>query len=136
MGQFGLQRFARTRISALSGGWQRRLNIAVALVHSPSILVLDEPTAGLDLEARQGLWRIIKLLRRQGMTIALTTHHLDEAEHLGSQIGILNDGRIVREGTISELLSLVPAKAIALVEASNPDLVVALAAKLGWGLRR
>jgi ABC-2 type transport system ATP-binding protein len=136
MRQFGLERFARTRVSALSGGWQRRVNIAVALVHSPSILVLDEPTAGLDLEARQELWRTIRLLKQQRMTIVLTTHHLDEAEHLCSRIGILKDGRITREGTIPELLSSVPAKAIALVEASNPDLVVALAAKLNWGLRQ
>jgi ABC-2 type transport system ATP-binding protein len=133
---FGFERFARTRVSALSGGWQRRLNIAVALVHSPAILVLDEPTAGLDLEARHELWQIIELLKQQGMTILLTTHHLDEAEHLCSRIGILKSGRIAREGTVPELLSSVPAKAIALVETSNPDLVLARAAKFAWGVRQ
>jgi ABC-2 type transport system ATP-binding protein len=132
---FGLERFARTRVSALSGGWQRRLNIAVALVHSPSILVLDEPTAGLDVEARQELWQTIELLKRQGMTILLTTHHLDEAEHLCSRIGIMKDGRIAYEGTIAQLLSLVPAKAIALVEAPDEDLVLARAKKLNWDVR-
>src|SRR5262249_46303846 len=93
---FNLERFARTPVSALSGGWQRRLNIALALVHSPSILVLDEPTAGLDVESRQELWRAIELLKKQGMTILLTTHHLDEAEYLCSRIGIMKDGCIAR----------------------------------------
>lgn len=132
---FGLERFARTRVSALSGGWQRRLHIAVALVHSPSILVLDEPTAGLDVEARQELWQTIELLKKQGMTILLTTHHLDEAEHLCSRIGIMKDGRIAHEGTIAQLLSLVPARAIALVEAADTNLVLSRAEKLGWGVR-
>jgi ABC-2 type transport system ATP-binding protein len=132
---FGLERFARTRVSALSGGWQRRLNIAVALVHSPSILVLDEPTAGLDVEARQELWQTIELLKKNGMTILLTTHHLDEAEYLCSRIGIMKDGRIAHEGTMAQLLSLVPAKAIALVEAPDPNMVTTRAEKLGWGVR-
>lgn len=132
---FGLERFARTRVSALSGGWQRRVNIAVALVHSPSVLVLDEPTAGLDVEARQELWQTIELLKTQGMTILLTTHHLDEAEHLCSRIAIMKDGRVAHEGTISQLLALVPAKAVALVEAPDPELVQARAMQLGWGVR-
>jgi len=95
---FGLERFARTPVSALSGGWQRRVHIAVALVHSPRLLVLDEPTAGLDVEARQELWRTIELLKKHGMTIMLTTHHLDEAEHLCSRIGIMKNGLIAHEG--------------------------------------
>src|SRR5262249_2996182 len=132
---FGLERFARTPVAALSGGWQRRLNFAVALVHSPSLLVLDEPTAGLDVEARQELWRIIELLKKQGMTILLTTHHLDEAEHLCTRIGIMRAGRIAREGTIPQLLSLVPARAIALIEASDADTVRARAAEAGWNTR-
>lgn len=133
---FGLERFARTPVSRLSGGWQRRLNIAVALVHSPSILVLDEPTAGLDIEARQELWQTIELLKKDGMTILLTTHHLDEAEFLCSRIGIMKDGHIACEGTMEQLLSLVPAKAIALVETSDPTMVMTRAEKLGWAVRR
>jgi len=132
---FGLESLARIPVSALSGGWQRRVNIAVALVHSPSVLVLDEPTAGLDVEARQELWRIIELLKNEGMTILLTTHHLDEAEHLCSRIGIMKDGRIAGEGTIPELLSLVPAKALALVEAPDPRAVLARAMEIGWCTR-
>lgn len=136
MQMFSLDRFARTRVSALSGGWQRRLNIAVALVHSPSILALDEPTAGLDVEARQELWQTIELLKRQGMTILLTTHHLDEAEHLCSRIGIIKDGHIAHEGTIGHLLSLVPAKAIVFVGAADPNAVPKRAKELGWEVRR
>ena len=132
---FGLERFARVPVSALSGGWQRRVNIAVALVHSPRILVLDEPTAGLDVEARQELWRTIDILKQQGMTILLTTHQLDEAEQLCSRIGIMKDGRIAQQGTVPQLLSLVPAKAIALIEASDPKMALARAAELGWDVR-
>jgi ABC-2 type transport system ATP-binding protein len=96
---FGLERFARTRVGALSGGWQRRVHIAVALVHSPAILVLDEPTSAVDLEARHELWKLIDTLKRTGTTILLTTHHLDEAEHLCSRIGVMKNGRIAKEGT-------------------------------------
>lgn len=132
---FALEPFARTPVSALSGGWQRRMNIAVALVHSPDILILDEPTSAVDVEARHELWQTIEALKRQGMTILLTTHHLDEAEQLCSRIGIIKNGRIAKEGTVPELLSLVPAKAIALVEASDTSAILARAAKLGWGVR-
>jgi ABC-2 type transport system ATP-binding protein len=132
---FGLTAFARTPISALSGGWQRRVNIATALVHSPALLVLDEPTAGLDVEARHELWQTIAILRQRGMTILITTHHLDEAEQLCTRIGIMMGGRIVREGTLAELLALVPAAEIALVEAADPETVTRRAASLGWGVR-
>lgn len=132
---FGLEPYAGTPVSALSGGWQRRVNIAVALVHSPALLVLDEPTAGLDVEARQELWQTIRLLRRQGMTILLTTHHLDEAEELCSRIAIMMAGQIVREGTLSELLALVPAEEIALIEAADAQAVLERAGALGWGIR-
>jgi ABC-2 type transport system ATP-binding protein len=132
---FGLERFARTPVAALSGGWRQRVNIAVALVHTPRILVLDEPTAGLDVEARQELWQTIGLLKKDGMTILLTTHHLDEAEQLCSRIGIMKNGRIAVEGTIPQLLSRVPAKAIAFVEARDTTSGAARATQLGWGMR-
>jgi ABC-2 type transport system ATP-binding protein len=134
MDTFGLERFARTRAAALSGGWQRRLNVAVALVHSPQVLVLDEPTAGVDTEARFELWKIIEALKRRGMTFLITTHRLDEAERLCSRIGIMKDGTIAREGTVLELLALVPAKAIALVDVANSDAALARASQLGWGV--
>jgi ABC-2 type transport system ATP-binding protein len=132
---FGLERFARTRVGALSGGWQRRVHIAVALVHSPAILVLDEPTSAVDLEARHELWKLIDTLKRTGTTILLTTHHLDEAEHLCSRIGVMKNGRIAKEGAVAELLAVVPAKAIALVETPTEDAVLRRARELGWGIR-
>ena len=131
---FGLEPFARTKVAALSGGWQRRVNIAVALVHSPKIVILDEPTSALDLEARHALWSLIDRLKEDGMTILMTTHHLDEAERLCSRIAVMKDGRIARAGSVAELLALVPAKAVALVEA-DPAALVERASALGWGLR-
>jgi ABC-2 type transport system ATP-binding protein len=133
---FGLHRFARTPVASLSGGWQRRLNIAVALVHSPEVLVLDEPTAAVDLEARHELWAMIETLKSTGMTILLTTHHLDEAERLCSRIGIMKNGRIAREGTIPELLAIVPATDIALIEAIDEEPILGRAGQLGWATRR
>lgn len=132
---FGLERFSRTRVGALSGGWQRRVHIAVALVHAPALLVLDEPTSAVDLEARHELWQLIDALKRTGTTILLTTHHLDEAEHLCSRIGIMKNGRIAKEGTVTELLTVVPARAIALLETADEDAVLRRAGALGWGIR-
>jgi len=132
---FGLERFGRMPVGSLSGGWQRRVHIAVALVHSPAILVLDEPTSAVDLEARHELWHLIDALKRTGTTILLTTHHLDEAEHLCSRIGIMKNGRIAKEGTVAELLAVVPAQAIALVETATEDAVLRRAEELGWGIR-
>jgi ABC-2 type transport system ATP-binding protein len=135
VGMFDLAAYARTPISALSGGWQRRVNIAAALVHAPRLLVLDEPTSAVDIEARHALWQMIEALKSSGMTILLTTHHLDEAEQLCSRVGIMKDGRIAREGTIPELLAVVPAKMIAVVETAHQDAVVRRAAEFGWGIR-
>jgi ABC-2 type transport system ATP-binding protein len=133
---FGLEAFARTTVSALSGGWQRRVNLAVALVHQPGVLILDEPTSAVDVEARHELWQTIEGLKKQGMTILLTTHHLDEAERLCTRIGIMKDGRIAEEGTVTKLLSLVPAQAIALVGVIDSAALRARASQLGWGIRQ
>jgi ABC-2 type transport system ATP-binding protein len=133
---FGLERYARTPIGALSGGWQRRVNIAVALVHSPAILVLDEPTSAVDVEARHDLWQMIEKLRGGGTTILLTTHHLDEAERLCSRVGIMKDGRVAKEGSVAELLALVPGQAVALIESADEEAVARRAVELGWALRR
>jgi ABC-2 type transport system ATP-binding protein len=132
---FALEPFARTPVAALSGGWQRRVNIAVALVHSPAILVLDEPTSALDVEARHELWQLIETLRAGGTTILLTTHQLDEAERLCTRVGIMKDGRVAREGSVAELLALVPGQAIAFVETPDEDALALRAAELGWTVR-
>jgi ABC-2 type transport system ATP-binding protein len=98
--------YART----LSGGMRRRLLVAKALVHSPPVLVLDEPTAGVDIELRQGLWAYVRELNRAGTTVVLTTHYLQEAEELCDRIAIINRGKLVADETKADLLARVDAK--------------------------
>jgi ABC-2 type transport system ATP-binding protein len=95
---------------SLSGGMRRRLLVAKAMVHSPPVLVLDEPTAGVDVELRQQLWSYIRELRAQGTTILLTTHYLEEAEELCDQIAIIDHGRLVTSQKTSDLLSRINSK--------------------------
>ncbi len=132
---FNLQEYKNTEIARLSGGWQRRVNIAVALVHSPELLILDEPTAGVDVEARYELWELISKLRDKGVTILLTTHQLEEAEKLCSKIAILNEGKIAAEGSMSQLRKIIPAEELAVIEAKNEDAVCQKAKSLGWDYR-
>lgn len=89
----------------LSGGMKRRLMIARALVHSPRLLILDEPTAGVDIEIRRSMWELLRKLNSEGATIILTTHYLEEAENLCRHIAIINHGRIVEHNTMDRLLS-------------------------------
>ncbi|RAV31670.1 ABC transporter ATP-binding protein [Corynebacterium heidelbergense] len=98
------------KVGSLSGGEQRRLDLACALVGNPSILFLDEPTTGLDPESRQNTWNLLLELKQRGVTMVLTTHYLEEAEHLCDRIAIMHQGRIEVEGTLSELVSTVPAE--------------------------
>ena len=86
---------AETNMRLLSGGMKRRVLVAQALVHKPPVIVLDEPTAGVDVELRQALWRFIKRLNSEGHTIVLTTHYLEEAEALCGRIAMLKQGRVV-----------------------------------------
>ncbi len=90
----------------LSGGMKRRLLIARALVHRPTFLILDEPTAGVDVEMRRGMWDFLKKLTARGLTILLTTHYLEEAEQLCKHVAIINKGEIVASGTMEEVLAL------------------------------
>jgi ABC-2 type transport system ATP-binding protein len=87
----------------LSGGMKRRLQIARALLHHPEILFLDEPTVGLDPQTRRRLWEIIRNLNKQGMTMLLTTHYMDEVEYLCDRIGIMDNGKLISLGTLEEL---------------------------------
>jgi len=95
---------ADTNMRQLSGGMKRRVLVAQALVHRPPVIVLDEPTAGVDVELRQGLWNFVRRLNRDGHTIVLTTHYLEEAESLCGRIAMLKQGRIVALDTTSNLL--------------------------------
>ena len=106
----------------LSGGMKRRLMIVRALIHEPDILILDEPSAGVDVELRREMWEFIKEIHKAGKTIILTTHYLEEAEMLCDRIGIIAEGKILEVGTIKELLSELKKEIIILdVQAKNLD---------------
>ena len=100
--QFNLEGVLRRKAGKLSGGWQRRVSIAMALISCPKILFLDEPTLGLDVLARHDLWEMIRGLKGE-VTVILTTHYMEEAEALSDRIGIMKDGRLLAVGTAEEL---------------------------------
>ncbi len=107
-----LENHASSYARSLSGGMKRRLLIAKSLVHQPPIVILDEPTAGVDVELRKNLWENIKFLKEQGVTIILTTHYLTEAEEVCNRIGILNKGNLVALDTTINLLSKLQTKKV------------------------
>jgi ABC-2 type transport system ATP-binding protein len=116
-----LQRFALTeagarRAATYSGGMRRRLDIAMSLIGNPPVIFLDEPTAGLDPEARLEVWHAVKELAAGGTTVLLTTQYLDEAEQLADSIAILHQGRIIVHGTLAELKQLLPPATVTYVE--------------------
>ena len=99
----GLEEKATTRIKKLSGGQRRRVDVALGIIGNPELLFLDEPTTGFDPEARRQFWELIRSLKRDGTTILLTTHYLDEAAQLADRAGVIADGRLVELGAIDEL---------------------------------
>lgn len=101
----GLWEKRKSPARELSGGMKRRLMIARALIHNPEILLLDEPTAGVDVELRRGMWEFLRELNESGTTILLTTHYLEEAEQLCRQVAIINKGEIIEEGSVKSLLT-------------------------------
>ena len=107
-----LEKQAKSYTRSLSGGMKRRLLVAKALVHKPPIIILDEPTAGVDVELRSNLWDNVKLLNKQGVTIILTTHYLNEAEQMCDRIGILNKGDLVALDTTKNLLNRIQTKIV------------------------
>lgn len=118
-------------VATLSGGMQRRLNMAVSLIHQPQLLILDEPTTGLDLEARFQMWTLIQELQQTGMTILLTTHLLDEAQRLCQTIGILKEGQLITQGSLEVLKKLIPALEIVTIETTQVKEAIALGKDLG-----
>jgi ABC-2 type transport system ATP-binding protein len=106
--RFGLIDAASRRVSTYSGGMRRRLDLAMSLVGTPQIIFLDEPTTGLDPEARIEVWKVVKELADGGRTVFLTTQYLEEAEQLADHIAILHEGRIIAYGTLVELQKLFP----------------------------
>jgi len=121
MNTFGLVEVAKNRAKTLSGGMQRRLSVAMALITNPKILFLDEPTLGLDVLARRELWTAIRQLKGK-ITIVLTTHYMEEAEALSDRIGIMSKGELKAEGTAGELIAQTSAK-------SFEDAFISLAAE-------
>ena len=107
-----LEKQSKSYTRALSGGMKRRLLVAKALVHKPPIIILDEPTAGVDVELRSNLWNNLKQLNKQGVTIILTTHYLNEAEQMCDRIGILNKGSLVALDTTKNLLKKIQTKIV------------------------
>ena len=100
--QFALDTVLQRKTGKLSGGWQHRVSVAMALISEPAILFLDEPTLGLDVIARQDLWEVIRSLKGK-VTIILTTHYMEEAKTLSDRIGIMKNGRLLAVGTVDEL---------------------------------
>lgn len=103
MTQFDLYKYADFNVNALSGGWRQRVLIARALMHNPKIVLLDEPTVGLDPDVRRALWDYIKKLKAMGITVVLTTHYLDEAEALSDRVCILSKGKVLLTEQLSRL---------------------------------
>lgn len=102
--KMGLQDKAHVRVDKLSGGQKQRFSLATTLVNDPKIIFLDEPTVGLDPQARRNLWDLIRSVRENGTTVVMTTHYLDEAEHLCDRVGIMDEGRIIKIGTPDTLI--------------------------------
>ena len=105
--QFGLKDKQNSRSRELSGGMKRRLQIAKALIHNPEVLILDEPTAGVDIELRYMLWDFLKQINKEGKTILLTTHYIEEAEQLCDQIGIINNGNMIFNKSLFITISII-----------------------------
>jgi ABC-2 type transport system ATP-binding protein len=130
--RFSLADAGSRRVSTYSGGMRRRLDLAMSLIGSPPVIVLDEPTTGLDPQARLEVWQTVKELAQGGTTVLLTTQHLDEAEHLADRIAILHGGRIIENGTLAELKALLPPARVEYVE-KQPTLEDVFLAIIGHG---
>jgi ABC-2 type transport system ATP-binding protein len=131
LNRFGLTDGADRRVSTYSGGMRRRLDIAMSLVGKPQLIFLDEPTTGLDPEARLEVWKTVKQLANNGTTVFLTTQYLEEAEQLADRIAILHEGKIIANGTLAHLKKLFPPAKVEYVEKqpSLEDIFLAIIGK-------
>ena len=132
--QLGLHDKRNDVSRTLSGGMKRRLMIARALIHQPSLLILDEPTAGVDVELRRGMWEFLQTLTAQGTTILLTTHYLEEAEQLCRHIAIINHGEIIATGTVKDILGRLQTETV-LIDLIDADSGRAAELLSGYGAR-
>ena len=133
--RFQLGDAADRRVATYSGGMRRRLDLAMSLIGDPPVIFLDEPTTGLDPQARLEVWASIKELAAAGTTVLLTTQYLDEAEQLADRIAILHEGRIIADGTLAELKALLPPATVEYVE-KQPTLEDVFLAIVGAGARK
>jgi ABC-2 type transport system ATP-binding protein len=133
--RFALRDAAARKVSTYSAGMRRRLDIAMSLIGKPQIIFLDEPTTGLDPQARIEVWQAVKELAEHGTTVLLTTQHLDEAEQLADRIAILHEGRIIVNGTLTELKQLLPPAKVEYVE-KQPTLEEVFLAIIGDDVER
>ncbi len=131
LNRFGLTDAADRRVSTYSGGMRRRLDIAMSLIGNPQLIFLDEPTTGLDPEARLEVWKTVRELANNGTTVFLTTQYLDEAEQLADRIAILHEGRIIANGTLADLKKLFPPTKVEYIEKqpSLEDIFLAIVGK-------
>lgn len=128
--RFSLTEAGKRKAGTYSGGMRRRLDIAMSLIGNPPVIFLDEPTTGLDPQARIEVWQTVKKLAHSGTTVLLTTQYLDEAEHLADRIAILHGGRIIQNGTLDELRRLLPPAKVEYVE-KQPSLEEVFLALVG-----
>jgi ABC-2 type transport system ATP-binding protein len=136
LARFDLTEAAGRRVSTYSGGMRRRLDIAMSLIGNPPVIFLDEPTTGLDPQARIEVWRAIRQLAGRGTTVLLTTQYLDEAEQLADRIAILHQGRIIATGTLADLRKLFPPARVEYVEKQPTleDIFLAITGRDGSGI--
>jgi len=120
--QFGLAGLERRQTGGLSGGQRRRLTVAIAFVGRPDLVLLDEPTTGLDVEARHALWDAVRVYHKGGGTVVLTSHYLEEVEALAERVVVIDQGQVRADGTLAQVRSLVPARRLRLRAPSLPHL--------------
>lgn len=121
--RLGLAELAQRRYDKLSGGQKRQVQFALALVGRPELLFLDEPTVGMDIQAREALWRVIRELLHEGCSIVLTTHYLEEAEALANRVVVMARGKVVTTGTVDEIRASVSRKQVSLISRLSADAV-------------
>jgi len=133
LAQVGLESHARQAIDELSGGMRRRLVLARALINQPQVIFLDEPTTGLDPDARQDFWKLVIQLRQRGCGVLLTTHYMDEAQRLCDRLLLLQQGKVIDQGTPLELIERIVGKTVVELNGVDQAILMALAAELkGW----
>ena len=135
LAQVGLQEYASNRVDELSGGMKRRLVLARALINNPQVVFLDEPTTGLDPHARQDFWKLVSQLKQSGCGVLLTTHYMDEAQRLCDRLILLQDGKMIDQGTPDELIERTVGREVAEIEGIDEQTLQQLAYRSGTWYR-